>query len=222
MSRLGVVILKAVLKFCCHHRLFKRLKQRYNGVQLALLNKLPRSRVLLTNVTFNIKILENCLGNAVAPKSIERRIKKAKLYHSANIERSFGKDELERSRIRLERAKTTFYRQYQEARSFLSASDFIHLSLFLSDCDCKQRSGLEKKNDDMIRRLRHERFGDSNRSYESIINLAGIELTVLEKEVLCRGVDFGVPPRRITKPEILAEFELLHRQINELQPVTRS
>ena len=32
--------------------------------------------------------------------------------------------------------------------------------------------------------------------------------------MLCRGVDFGVPPRRITEPEILAEFELLHRQID--------
>ena len=37
--------------------------------------------------------------------------------------------------------------------------------------------------------------------------------------MLCRGVDFGVPPR-ISEPEVLAEFELLRRQVNSFPPIS--
>ena len=58
-------------------------------------------------------------------------------------------------------------------------------------------------------------------NYDTIINLTDIELTTLQKEVLCRGVDFSVPPR-ISEPEILTEFEMLQQQISQFKPVSKS
>ena len=51
--------------------------------------------------------------------------------------------------------------------------------------------------------------------------MAGVKLSTLEKEVLCRGVDFGVPPR-INEPEILAEFELLQQRVIQFTPVSET
>ena len=69
---------------------------------------------------------------------------------------------------------------------------------------------------DCIKRLRQDRHGIVTNYYSNIINLANVELTTIEKEVLCHGVDFGVPPR-ISEREILAEFELLQNNVSTLR-----
>ena len=79
---------------------------------------------------------------------------------------------------------------------------------------------MQKKYDETIRRYRQERYGLLTSNYDSIINLAGVELSTIQKEVLCRGVDFGFPPR-VSQPEILAEFELLQRQTVSFAPVSK-
>ena len=170
---------------------------------------------------FTVRFLQKCLDNSVSPKGIQRRIRKAKVHHSAVIERAFTKDELGRSRLRLRHAISRFHEVYQKARSFLSPCDFIRLSWLLSELDCRQRLFLERKYDDSVKRLRLERFGSPTDNYDTIINLADVELTTLQKELLCRGVDFGIPPT-IREPEILAEFELLQRQTDHFVAVSKS
>ena len=53
-----------------------------------------------------------------------------------------------------------------------------------------------------------------------MINLAEVELSILQKEVLCRGVDFGVPGK-ISEPETLAGFKLLQQQVSLLNPASK-
>ena len=48
-----------------------------------------------------------------------------------------------------------------------------------------------------------------------IINLAGIELADIEKEVLCRGLKYGIPPK-VRREEVEAEFELCYQQLQQL------
>ena len=50
--------------------------------------------------------------------------------------------------------------------------------------------------------------------------MTNIDLSTLQKEVLCRGVDFGILPK-ISEPDVLAEFELLERQVTQLTPVSK-
>ena len=45
-----------------------------------------------------------------------------------------------------------------------------------------------------------------------------IDLCTLQKEVLCRGVDFGIP--KISEPDVLVEFELVELQVTQLIPVS--
>ena len=46
----------------------------------------------------------------------------------------------------------------------------------------------------------------------TIINLANVELSGTERDVLCRGLRFGIPPR-IQKEKVQAEFELYYQQL---------
>ena len=143
------------------------------------------------------------------------------MHHSAVIERAFLKDELTRSRAILSQARGQFRRVYNQAKEFLSLYDFVRLSCLLSECDRRQRPSLVVKNKETIARLRKNRFGKQFNDFGTIENLTDITLTTLQKEVLCRGVDFGVPPRKTSDADILAEFELLHRQAAKLRPISK-
>ena len=156
-----------------------------------------------------------CLENSVAPNHIQRRVQRSKVYHSAVIERAFVKDELAKSRSTLCKKRDTFLRVYRHARAFLGYFDFIRLSWLLSECDRKQRASLEYKNSGYLARLRQQQFGCRTNDYWTIFNVTNIELSTLQKKVLCRGVDFGILPK-ISEPDVLAEFKLVERQVTEL------
>ena len=210
-----------LLCFLSPRRLFDYLKLRHKKVQLGVLNRVLKARGHWNSIVFNIKFLEDCLESAVAPKGIQRRVKRSKVHHSALIERSFVKDELSKSRHQELQARNHFRRLYGQAKEFLGFFDFIRFSWMISECDRNQRLALKGKYADCIKRLRQDRYGIVTNDYSNIINLANVELTTIEKEVLCRGVDFGVPPR-ISEPEILAEFELLQNRLDQFCPISKS
>ena len=165
--------------------------------------------------------LENCLENSVAPRGIQRRFRKSKVYHSALIERAFVKDELAKSRTTLLKVRNHFQRAYRQARAFLGFYHFVRLSWLLSECDRRQRSSLSRKNQDSIGRLRRNRIGSHQGDYGTIYNFTDMELSTLQKEVLCLGVDFSVPPPNISEPDVLAEFKILQRQTAQLCPASK-
>ena len=106
---------------------------------------------------------------------------------------------MEKSRSALHQAKDKFGRLYSKARKFLGLFDYIRFSWLLSECERKQRLSLDVKYNDSIRRFRQERYGFVTNDYDTIINLPEVELSILQKEALCRGVDFAVPGK-ISEP----------------------
>lgn len=82
-------VLVGIICFVSHRHIFNYLKRRHSVVQLGVLNKILRSRGYLNSIVYNIRFLEMCLENSVAPKGLQRRVRKAKVYYSAVIERAF-------------------------------------------------------------------------------------------------------------------------------------
>ena len=78
------------------------------------------------------------------------------------------------------------------------------------------------KNEDYLRRLKIERFGNQSGSgkHSIIFNLAGVKLSKMETEVLELGLDFGLP-QKSSREEILAEFELLHQTLIKYRPISK-
>ena len=190
----------SLLAFLSHRHLFNHLKSRLSDVQLGVLNNVVRIRSRSNSLLYNVKFLEDCFENSVAPRGIQPRVKKSKVYHSALIERAFVKDQLAKGRASLLHAREDFQRVYRHAKEFLGFFDFIRFSWLLSECDRKQRASFELNNVGSIARLRQYRFGSRENEYGTIVNLAGIQLSTLQKEVLCRGVDFGIPPGKLSEP----------------------
>ena len=67
----------------------------------------------------------------------------------------------------------------------------------------KLRLELSKK----LQWLRSQRFGSEEINLKSVFNLSSLELSRTQLEVLCRGPKFGIQPLKVSKEEILSEFE---------------
>ena len=188
---------------------------------MVLLNGVLSGRSRLSSISFYIRFLNDCLHNAVAPSHVRHRIRRARLFHTVRIEKIFIKDELAKTRDRLVDAKRDFYIKYRQAKGFLNTFDFIRFSWLLVECDKKQKLKLTGKYTKTLKFLRKERYGSWKQNYSNIINLSGIDLTTLQKDILSRGLNFCLPPR-IEKEKVLAEFELFYDQLTGIKPPSLS
>ena len=177
------------------------------------LNATVKARGRLSSVLFNLKFLRECLRNGVVPAFISHRIKRAKLHDSLKLERVFLKDEIVKCTESLAKKKEDFRLLYCQVRKNLSLRDYLKFSWMLSVIDRRQRPSLTAKYDRSLEHLRRVRYGCWSENYGNIINLANYELSTVEKDVLSRGLDFGIPP--IIRPEELkAEFEVFNKQLS--------
>ena len=73
--------------------------------------------------------------------------------------------------------------------------DRVRICGFVSSKDERHCDKQKKKLDEYLQRLKRERYGNTTGHYGNIFNPANIELSIFEKEVLRKGLEFGLPQR---------------------------
>ena len=217
MREMGVTLFRALLLFLSPRRLFHYLKRRYSDVQVAILNNTLKARGKLNSVSANLNFLRQCLVNGVAPKRIQARLRRAKVFHSLKIERIFIEDEASKCEQSLDHWRRTFHQHLSSAQRFLTFCDFVRFCPLISEIDEKQRKRCLQRDERNISLLKRQRYGSLSVSYDTIINLSDIDLTNIQKDVLCRGVHFGIPGRH-NREEVLAEFEVFYQNLIQFVP----
>ena len=216
----SLFVLRAILLFLSPESIFLYFRRRYSAVQIGILNDALKVRCKLISEVINLLLLRQCSALGVAPKGIQTRVRKAKVYHSWNIEKAFLKDEIGKCENNLDRLRKKFTAQLRQTQVFLSTCDYIRFARFVADCDVKQRRKGAQRNQTNLALLKKKRFGSFSVSHETIINLSDVELTNIQKDILCRGPHFGVPLRTKGEP-ISCEFELLYRNLLEFSPQSK-
>ena len=205
----------ALLFFLSPRHCFNYFKRRLQTEQISLLNEVLSLRGRLNTAIYHVRLLRDCVHYSIAPKYLQQRVHKLKLYDSISIEKVLLQGDHNKARAYLQSIRSKFVSSYQRSRTHLNTFDFLRFSWLISECDCTQRSRREKRHTGIILALRRDRFGTCSDNFETIINLSDIPLTQLQKDVLCGGMDFGIPPR-FRKTDILAEFELLQQQLSSI------
>ena len=89
----------------------------------------------------------------------------------------------------------------------------------IGEVDVKQRHRLHVKYARQIELLRKDRFGSFHCNDKFIINLSDYTLSSAEKELLCRGMSFGLPPKT-NREEVMADFEVFYDRLSSSLPKT--
>ena len=209
-SRCGLFL--ALLIFASPNNLFKYLQRRYESGLIRELNEVLRLKGRAVRAGENINFLSKCLTWYVTPVWIRRRVRVTRPKAPTGIERAFIKDEINKERDILNSSRRKYRELLSKVGKALSFFDWIRFCKFVNRTEERQRSHLRRKKTDEFERLNKEQNGDQRGQHKTIVNLSSVELTDVEKDVLCRGLKFGVPPR-LRKEQILAEFELAWQQI---------
>ena len=100
---------------------------------------------------------------------------------------------------------------WQEVRQFLSFFDTVRFCRYLDIIDESKEAANRKKNDNNLRLLFQQPFGNqASFNQNSIENLSDYKLSDTERFVLSHGLSFYLPPTSVKREEVLAEFEVLY------------
>ena len=208
LSAVMLSLLGALYAFASTTNLFVYLRRRYCHRLVQDLNRIIRLKGRCIRATENVAFLRKCLEAYVTPFHIRKRVQKAKPKHPWAIERAFLHDELYKHQDDLE-AIEDYKRTLPTIRKELSFFDQLRFCKLISrtaDRLCKQ---VRRDKNASLQRLRKAQLGQGELDHSVIINLAGIELSDVQKDVLCRGLNFSMPPRTDNiSNEVKAEFEL--------------
>ena len=185
------------------------------------LNRIIRLKGRCVRSSENVAYVRKCLDAYVTPIHIKKRVQRARPKHPWSIERAFLRDELNQHQDDLDQAIGDYRRVLVTVRKELSFFDQLRFSKLLSQTADKLRKRVRGEKEGSLQRLRKAQLGQGKLDHSNIINLAGIELSEIQKDILCRGLNFGIPPRTgDIASEVEAEFELFWCQLAKYQPTS--
>ena len=217
MERKASKVSNLTLLFACYvfaspTNLFRYFRRRFSDQLIQDLNHALKLKARCISSQENVRFIRKCLTWYVTPEAIRQRVRRSRPKSPIGIERAFVKDEISKDSEHLEYASREFRRLLAKVSRELSFFDWLRFCKFINKTSSRKREQLALKKEKTFKWLNTSQNGDPQLQHENIINLASIELTDVEKDILCRGLRFGIPPR-IDKDHVFAEFELAWQQM---------
>ena len=216
-----LILLNTLYAFASTTCLLKYLRKRHDHQVVQKLNRLLKLKGQCTRTVENITFLRNCLESFVTPLYIKRRVSKAKPKSPWAIERAFLRDDINKYQDGLDRTIDNYHSALAEGLRQLSFFDRLRFCKLLNQTAGRLREQVRRKKNETLARLRKFQLGEGKLQHSTIVNLAGVELTEVEKDVLCRGLNFAIPPKTANiANEVEAEFELCWEQLSNKVPTS--
>ena len=214
MSCPKAVLLSVLYQFASTSNLFKYLRRRYDHQLVRDLNHLIRLKGKWVRNRQGIQFLGKCLEHRLTPVNIRQRVSKVKPKNPYTIERAFIRDEIEKKQDFLKHVVAEFNAKFRICKK-LTFMDKLRFCKLLNQTAERLSQSTRTKNNKTLQWLLNKQHGSGVLRHSTIVNLTDVEFSEAEKNVLCRGLNYGLPPR-INQEAIQAEFELCWQQLDEL------
>ena len=218
MKFIGLLV--SLYKFASPTNLFKYFRRRYDKQIVQELNKVLKLKGRCIRAAENVSFLRKCLRWYVAPRHISRRVRRCRPKAPWGIERAFMKDEINKERDILEYSAREYRQKLAYVSKKLQLFDRIRFCKFINKTCIRQLERLQKKNERIFDLIYSRKNGNGTIQHSTIINLAGVELRDVERDILCRGLRFGIPPK-LNKEAVQAEFEVFYQQLLSSTPISK-
>ena len=173
----------------------------------------------LRKCKLDIVFLETCLENKIIPKFlsfcvVNLHLKTSRAYHSCQMK--LLREEISVKKSKVKAFEKDFIALKGKLRETLGIIDYTHICrLFLNKNDRK----LKHQQDIFSKKLFDLGLENSQTSHDSdkvIFNYLSHVLIESEKCLLCKGLNFVIPPKTLENADYLLPFELLYRDIHNL------
>ena len=176
------------------------LRSRYGNFVVKELRKLEKVDYSLQKCKLDLTFVIACLHNNIIPMFLNIRVsnsylKSSRAYHACQIKLLKEEISLKKSRIRT--LEKDFNNRKKQLRQALGIIDFTHvICLFLTKNDRKlaHHQNIHSKK---LFNLGLEVSKVSHDPDEIIFNYSSYNLSKSEKSLLCKGLNFAIPPDKL-------------------------
>ena len=222
MTVSSVSLWATIYQFASTRNLFVYFRRRYSHQILDKLNRVLKLKDKTIRLAGNVTFLKDCLKAYVAPSGIRHRVRKANPKRPWSIERAFLRDDINKELDCLEQTNDDYYRNLTNVLTELSTFDQFRFCKLLNETATRLRKEVSASKSKYLQSLCRSQLGQGELDHDSIVNLTDVVLTEMEKDVLCRGLNFGIPPNaKNLRESVESEFELCWEQLVDLEPVSQ-
>ena len=196
----SICFLRCLYAFASTSHLFNYLRRRYDQHVIQGLNQLLSLKGQCVRTKESIRFLKRCLEEHVTPKDIKVRVKKSHPKHPGDIEKAFIRDEIEKCVDHLEYVVSEYRRKLSSSKA-VSFFDRIRFFKLLNQTSIRLQHQIKTKKDRTLHWLIRTQVGNGQLRHSTITNLSEVQLTEIQKNVLCRGLNFHSPKNLQRKGE---------------------
>ena len=206
------------LRFPKSSSLIEVIRKRYGEGVVKLVRAFEKCNFKCLKLQLDIDFLVICQQHKVIPKFLQFRIANCNLrrtstYQHCQIRLLNEEIKIKKKNLKsLEKEFTSLKRKLFEAIGFL---DFNHVSNITLSNNEKSISKCKHTHDKKLTNLIPGYKRDSGTFLHDpekvIFNFSSKVLSASEKSLLCKGLNFAIPPKNIDYADFLTQFELLYR-----------
>ena len=168
----------------------------------------------MRKLDLDIKFLNKCENNDLCPTFIQYKLSSTRLQNSnayRQSQRLFIQEELTFKNIEQQKIVLEMERIKSDLRMVINIIDWTHISRTFLESNIKtikRAEGIQNYRFSglMSKKLQHD-------PRKVIHNFSSYQLSDIEKLLLCKGLNFSLPPKRLKFENYLLPFELLHRGV---------
>ena len=195
---------------------FSEFRRRYEVSVVKVLDKILTLRCRIANNNGLLSMWNTCLESYTCPPAIRTKILRDGVHLSPKQVRLGIESEIEELTNRIIKQKAEL-RRLRPNLGKLTLPDQIRFCKFSIEVVEKTKKRIHQKTE-AIARLCTSWYEDifPKDVDKHIHNTSKISLTRLQKEALCRGLDFCVAPKKVDKTDVAIEFEKYVHQFTDL------
>ena len=198
------------------------LRKRYGTDLVKNVRKLEKIDYKYRKLQLDLDFLQSCQHSNVIPKFLRFKLANRNLRSSPaynTCQKRLLKEEINIKKNKIKQYLLELNNVKKELQSKIGFVDFCHIcTLFLNinnkklsrakSIQNKKLSNLVSENSNLISETSHN-------PEKVIFNFSSHELSEYEKSLLCKGLNFAIPPKRLDYADHMLPFELLFRDINK-------
>ena len=190
------------------------IRSRYGNHVLKITRKYERLDYKIRKVTLDITFLRTCVENDVIPTFLNFKVSSSRLRGSRvymECQKKLLCDEIAFKVVHLEKLNRDFKQLGDDLKSVISYFDLTHVINLSTKCNISAIKKVEHIQNYKLLELIGEQLGhDPN---DVIRNYSSYVLSEIEKNLLIKGLNYALPPKKLKYEDYLLPFELLYRDV---------
>ena len=190
------------------------IRSRYGSHILKSTRKYEKLDYRIRKVTLDIAFLNTCLENNVTPTFLKFRLSSFRLQNSRaykDCQRKLLRDEIAFKVTQLAKLNQELNVLGDDLKSSISYFDLTHVINIATKSNIDAINKVESIQNYKLSELIGEHM--SHDSNDVIKNYSSHNLSTTEKNLLMKGLNFALPPKKLKYENYLLPFELLYREV---------